>query len=90
MSAATGRAPGWPAAALLSLSDRSGALEFARALVAGGTRIVASGGTAWHLEEGGVAVTRVEAWTGSPELLSVSPVQASALIRKRLGGSAVV
>ena len=69
MSAATGRAPGWPAAALLSLSDKRGAREFARALAEGGTRIVASGGTAEHLEAGGVEVTRVEAWTGSAELL---------------------
>ncbi len=69
MSAATARAAGWPTAALLSLSDRRGALEFARALAAGGTRILASGGTAAHLEAGGVAVTRVESWTGSPELL---------------------
>jgi phosphoribosylaminoimidazolecarboxamide formyltransferase/IMP cyclohydrolase len=63
------RARGWPAAALLSLSDKRGAVEFARALVQGGTRIVASGGTARHLEEAGIAVTPVEAWTGSPELL---------------------
>jgi len=60
---------GWPAAALLSLSDKRGAREFAGALAACGTRILASGGTAAHLEEGGVPVTRVEAWTGSPEML---------------------
>ena len=69
MSASTRRRPGWPAAALLSLSDKRGAREFARALAEGGTRIVASGGTAEHLESGGIAVTRVEAWTGSPEML---------------------
>jgi phosphoribosylaminoimidazolecarboxamide formyltransferase/IMP cyclohydrolase len=63
------RPPGWPAAALLSLSDKGGALPFARALAERGTRIIASGGTASHLEEGGVPVTRVEAWTGSPEML---------------------
>ncbi len=66
---ATGARAGWPAAALLSLSDKQGALEFARALADGGTRIVASGGTATHLEQGGVPVTRVEALTGSPEML---------------------
>jgi phosphoribosylaminoimidazolecarboxamide formyltransferase / IMP cyclohydrolase len=72
VSAASGRAPGsrgWPATALLSLSDKRGAREFARALVEGGARIVASGGTAEHLEAGGVAVTRVETWTGSAEML---------------------
>ena len=61
--------PGWPRAALLSLSDRTGAAEFAAALAAQGTRIVASGGTARHLGEHGVAVTAVEDWTHSPEIL---------------------
>ena len=59
----------WPRAALLSLSDKSGAIEFARALTARGTRIVASGGTAQHLRQAGVVVTAVEEWTGFPELL---------------------
>ncbi len=63
------RPAGWPAAALLSLSDKSGACEFARALVEGGTRIIASGGTARHLQEAGIEVTTIEAWTGSPEML---------------------
>ena len=67
MSPATAR--GWPAAAMLSLSDKRGSIEFARALAEGGTRILASGGTAQHLEAAGIAVTRVEEWTGSPELL---------------------
>jgi len=69
VSATTRRRAGWPAAALLSLSDKRGAREFARALTEGGTRIVASGGTAEYLESGGIEVTRVEAWTGSPEML---------------------
>ena len=60
---------GWPHAALLSLSDKTGAAEFAALLVKGGTRIVASGGTAAHLRETGVPVTPVEDWTGSAELL---------------------
>ncbi|MBI1797904.1 MAG: bifunctional phosphoribosylaminoimidazolecarboxamide formyltransferase/IMP cyclohydrolase [Candidatus Eisenbacteria bacterium] len=59
----------WPAAALLSLSDKTGAAEFARALAAHGTRILASGGTAAHLGEAGIAVTTVEEWTASPEML---------------------
>ena len=59
----------WPAAALLSLSDKSGAAEFARALAEHGTRILATGGTADHLRGAGVEVTRIEQWTGSPELL---------------------
>jgi phosphoribosylaminoimidazolecarboxamide formyltransferase/IMP cyclohydrolase len=70
MSTARTRAPGWPAAALLSLSDKRGAAEFARALAEGGTRILASGGTAQVLERAGIEVTTVEAWTGSPEMLA--------------------
>jgi len=59
----------WPRAALLSLSDKRGAVEFARALAARGTRIVASGGTAQQLEKSGIEVTPVEDLTGFPELL---------------------
>ena len=59
----------WPKSALLSLSDKQGAVEFARALAAHGARIVASGGTAKHLADAGVAVTTVESLTGFPELL---------------------
>ena len=59
----------WPQAALLSLSDKTGAVEFARALAARGTRILASGGTAAHLRQAGVAVTPLEEWTGFGELL---------------------
>jgi phosphoribosylaminoimidazolecarboxamide formyltransferase/IMP cyclohydrolase len=66
---ATGPRAGWPRAALLSLSDKSGAAGFAGALAAGGTRLVASGGTARHLEQAGLAVTPVERWTGFPEML---------------------
>jgi len=59
----------WPRAALLSLSDQSRAAEFARALAARGTRILASAGTARHLEQAGVTVTPVERLTGFDELL---------------------
>lgn len=64
-----GAPPGWPRAALFSLSDKAGAAEFARALAARGTRLVASGGTAAHLKDAGLEVTPVEAWTGFAELL---------------------
>lgn len=60
---------GWPRAALLSLSDKAGAAEFARLLAKGGTRILASGGTALHLQQAGVEVTPVEEWTGFGEML---------------------
>jgi phosphoribosylaminoimidazolecarboxamide formyltransferase/IMP cyclohydrolase len=61
--------PAWPRVALLSLSDKRGAAEFAAILAKAGTRILASGGTAEHLRAAGVAVTSVEDWTGMPELL---------------------
>ena len=59
----------WPRAALFSLSDRRGAADFARALAARGTRILASGGTAEHLAAAGVPVTQVKEWTGFDDLL---------------------
>ncbi len=60
---------GWPRAALLSLSDKAGAAEFARALAAHGTRLLASGGTAEALRAAGLEVTAVEEWTGVAEML---------------------
>ena len=55
--------------ALISVSDRSGAVELARRLVALGWEIISSGGTAAALREGGVAVTEVAELTGAPEML---------------------
>ncbi len=55
--------------ALLSVSDKTGLLEFAGRLVADGVEIVASGGTARVLRSAGIAVTTVESITGSPEML---------------------
>jgi len=52
--------------ALLSVSDKSGIVEFARALAALGVQIVSTGGTAKLLEKEGIAVTEVSAYTGSP------------------------
>ena len=60
---------GWPRVALLSLADKRGAEDFARALAERGTRILASGGTAKHLGQHGIEVTPVEKWTGVGELL---------------------
>jgi len=60
---------GWPRAALFSLSDKAGAVEFARTLAAHGTHLIASGGTARALEAAGLPVTPVETLTGFDELL---------------------
>lgn len=55
--------------ALLSVSDKSGLIDFAQALVGAGGELVASGGTARAIAEAGLPVTAVEAVTGFPEIL---------------------
>lgn len=56
--------------ALLSVSDKTGIVEFARALVEEfGFDIISSGGTAKALKNGGVPVAKVSEYTGSPEIL---------------------
>ena len=55
--------------ALLSAFDKEGLAEFAAGLAELGVEIVASGGTADHLAEHGLEVTRVEELTEIPELL---------------------
>jgi len=55
--------------ALVSVSDKTGVVEFARALGALGVRILSTGGTAKLLEKEGIRVTEVSAHTGFPEML---------------------
>ena len=55
--------------ALLSVSDKQGIVEFARALAAQGVRLLSTGGTARLLADAGLAVTEVAEVTGSPEML---------------------
>ncbi|CAB1327659.1 unnamed protein product [Coregonus sp. 'balchen'] len=55
--------------ALLSVSDKSGLLDFAKRLVNVGLSLVASGGTAKTLREAGLAVRDVSELTGHPEML---------------------
>jgi phosphoribosylaminoimidazolecarboxamide formyltransferase / IMP cyclohydrolase len=55
--------------ALISVWDKSGVADFAAGLAGLGFEIVASGGTAAHLAERGVEVTRTETLTGFAELL---------------------
>jgi len=55
--------------ALVSVSDKSGIVEFARGLSAAGFGILSTGGTAALLAREGVAVTEVSAYTGFPEML---------------------
>jgi phosphoribosylaminoimidazolecarboxamide formyltransferase/IMP cyclohydrolase len=55
--------------ALISVSDKRGAVDFARALVTLGVRILSTGGTAKLLRDAGLAVTDVSDYTGFPEML---------------------
>ena len=55
--------------ALISVSDKTGVLDFARALAALGVNILSTGGTAKLLADNGVAVTEVADYTGFPEML---------------------
>ncbi len=56
--------------AILSVSDKTGLVALAQALVHQfGFDIISSGGTARALTAAGIAVTRVSAYTGSPALL---------------------
>nr|WP_285858994.1 bifunctional phosphoribosylaminoimidazolecarboxamide formyltransferase/IMP cyclohydrolase [Bhargavaea ginsengi] len=54
---------------MLSVSDKSGVLEFAKELEGLGYEILSTGGTMNHLKENGVAVTAVGDVTGFPEIL---------------------
>ncbi len=55
--------------ALVSVSNKTGLLEFAQGLVAAGVEIYASGGSRKHLEDAGVPVREVAAYTGFPEMM---------------------
>lgn len=55
--------------ALLSVSDKSGLVEFARGLDELGWRLIASDGTANTVRDAGLSVTDVADYTGSPEIL---------------------
>uniref|UniRef100_A0A9J8AY93 Bifunctional purine biosynthesis protein ATIC n=1 Tax=Cyprinus carpio carpio TaxID=630221 RepID=A0A9J8AY93_CYPCA len=55
--------------ALLSVSDKTGLVEFARRLISVGLSLVASGGTAKTLRDAGLTVRDVSDLTGFPEML---------------------
>ncbi|XP_071527907.1 bifunctional purine biosynthesis protein ATIC isoform X1 [Panulirus ornatus] len=58
-----------PKIALLSVSNKSGAVELARGLTAAGLKLVASGGTAKALRDARLEVFDVAEITGDPEML---------------------
>ena len=55
--------------ALISLSDKTGVVEFAQALDQLGVEILSTGGTAKMLADAGVPVIEVADYTGFPEML---------------------
>jgi phosphoribosylaminoimidazolecarboxamide formyltransferase / IMP cyclohydrolase len=55
--------------ALLSVSDKSGLVAFARSLAERGIELLSTGGTQRALAEAGVPVVGVETYTGSPEVM---------------------
>jgi phosphoribosylaminoimidazolecarboxamide formyltransferase/IMP cyclohydrolase len=55
--------------ALLSVFDKTGIVEFARRLSEFGVEILSTGGTAKALRDGGIKITDVSEYTGSPEIM---------------------
>lgn len=74
--------------ALLSVSDKSGILEFAKALEELGYEILSTGGTMKHLADNGVNVIAVDEVTGFPEIMegrvkTLNPLIHGGLLAKR-------
>ncbi|MEM9730941.1 MAG: bifunctional phosphoribosylaminoimidazolecarboxamide formyltransferase/IMP cyclohydrolase [Myxococcota bacterium] len=55
--------------ALISVSDKTGVVDFAKGLAERGVEILSTGGTARALREGGVPVVDVSDYTASPEIM---------------------
>ena len=55
--------------ALLSVSDKTGLVEFAQALAAAGYALISTGGTATTLRAAGLEVSDISDLTGFPEML---------------------
>jgi phosphoribosylaminoimidazolecarboxamide formyltransferase/IMP cyclohydrolase len=55
--------------AILSVSDKTGLVDFARGLAARGVQLVSTGGTAKTLADNGLPVTNVSEVTGFPEMM---------------------
>ncbi|WP_125768626.1 bifunctional phosphoribosylaminoimidazolecarboxamide formyltransferase/IMP cyclohydrolase [Companilactobacillus furfuricola] len=55
--------------ALISVSDKTGIVEFAQGLIDAGYSIISTGGTYKKLEDAGLKVTEIDEVTGFPEIL---------------------
>ncbi len=74
--------------ALISVSDKTNVIEFARGLQSLGVQLISTGGTAAELDAAGIDVTSVEELTGQPEILggrvkTLHPRLHAALLAKR-------
>ena len=56
--------------ALLSVSDKTGIVDFAEGLIRAGYTLISSGGTHAVIQAAGLPVTKVSEYTGSPEILN--------------------
>ena len=54
---------------MLSVSDKTGIVDFARGLADLGVELVSTGGTAAALQEAGLEVRPIEDFTGFPEIM---------------------
>lgn len=80
--------------ALISLSDKTGVVEFARSLTELGFEIISTGGTSRLLKDHHISVTEVNEITGFPECLSgrvktLHPLIHGAILGRRLDASHV-
>lgn len=55
--------------ALISVTDKSGIVEFARSLESLGIEILSTGGTARTIRDGGIRVLDISEYTGFPEMM---------------------
>jgi phosphoribosylaminoimidazolecarboxamide formyltransferase/IMP cyclohydrolase len=55
--------------ALISVSDKTGLLDLAKALASGGVKLLSTGGTAKTLRDAGLSITDVSDHTGFPEIM---------------------
>jgi len=55
--------------AIISVTDKTGVVDFAKTLAGFGVQILSTGGTAKALREGGIPVMEISDYTGFPEML---------------------
>ncbi|HEN20753.1 MAG TPA: IMP cyclohydrolase [Desulfobacteraceae bacterium] len=55
--------------AIISVTDKSGIVDFAKSLSGFGVQILSTGGTADALRKGGISVTDISEYTGFPEMM---------------------